>query len=257
VLLAEDNAINQRLGRLMLEKLGHHVDTVGNGREAIEAVQRVPYDVVLMDVEMPEMDGLEATRAIRRQLPAHRQPQIVAMTAGALVEDRRACTEAGMDDYLAKPIRLDVLDDALTRTVTARNEPAMIADPSGETTIHTAAIDANVIDTLIGDLGDDGATTVADLIASYLDDIDDQVAAIHAANANHDLQIVASVAHKMKSSTALLGATTFAGLFNDICEIARDSGVGLDHLLTLLDEEHRRVVSEMTETLHRLTPALH
>jgi signal transduction histidine kinase/DNA-binding response OmpR family regulator len=266
VLLAEDNAVNQRLGRLMLEKLGHHVDTVGNGREAIEAVQRVPYDVVLMDVEMPEMDGLEATRAIRRELPAHRQPQIVAMTAGALIEDRQACTEAGMDDYMAKPVRLEILGATLTRAAAARNESAMIppgqitesdVDPNGARTIRTAAINANVIDTLVDELGDGGTTIVAELIVSYLGDCDDQLAAIHAANANHDLQIVGSVAHKMKSSTALLGADTFAGLLNDTCVSARGGGVGLDHLMTLLDEERIRVVSEMTETLHRLTPALH
>ena len=266
VLLAEDNAINQRIGRLMLEKLGHHVDTVGNGREAIDAVQLVPYDVVLMDVEMPEMDGLEATRAIRRELPAHRQPQIVAMTAGALVEDRQACTDAGMDDYMAKPVRLEILDATLTRAAAARNESAMIppgqitesdVDPNGARTIRTAAINANVIDTLVDELGDGGTTIVAELIVSYLGDSDDQLAAIHAANANHDLQIVGSVAHKIKSSTALLGADTYAGLLDDTCVSARNGGVGLDHLMTLLDEEHRRVVSEMTETLHRLTPALH
>ena len=266
VLLAEDNAINQRLGRLMLEKLGHHVDTVGNGREAIDAVQRVPYDVVLMDVEMPEMDGLEATRSIRRELPAHRQPQIVAMTAGALVEDRQACTDAGMDDYMAKPVRLEVLDATLTRAAAARNESATITpgqitesdvDLNGARTIRTAAINAKVIDTLVDELGDGGTTIVAELIVSYLGDCDDQLAAIHAANANHDLQIVGSVAHKMKSSTALLGADTFAGLLDDTCVSARGDGVGLDHLMTLLDEERIRVVSEMTETLHRLNPALH
>jgi CheY-like chemotaxis protein len=266
VLLAEDNAVNQRLGRLMVEKLGHRVDTVGNGLEAIEAVQRVPYDVVLMDVEMPEMDGLEATRAIRRRLPANRQPQIVAITAGALVEDRHACTEAGMDDYMAKPIRLEILDAALTRVAAARNESAMIlpgqttepdADPGGERTIHTAAINAHVIDVLVGDLGDSGASAVAELMVSYLDDIDVQLAAIHTANANHDLEIVGSVSHKIKSSTALLGANTFAELLNDICIAARRDGVGLPHLMTLLDEEHDRVVTEMTSTLRRLTPALH
>ncbi len=105
VLLAEDNAVNQRLGRLMVEKLGHHIDVVANGREATEAVRLAPYDVVLMDVEMPEMDGLDATRSIRL-LPVARQPRIVAMTASALVEDQSACSDAGMDDYLSKPVRL-------------------------------------------------------------------------------------------------------------------------------------------------------
>jgi len=117
VLLAEDNVVNQRLGRLMVEKLGHHLDVVANGREATEAVRLAPYDVVLMDVEMPEMDGLDATRSIRRQLPVNRQPRIVAMTASALVEDQSACSEAGMDDYLAKPVRLAELDTALRTAI--------------------------------------------------------------------------------------------------------------------------------------------
>jgi PAS domain S-box-containing protein len=140
VLLAEDNTVNQRLGRLMLEKLGHYVDTVGNGQEAVEAVRRVPYDVVLMDVEMPQMDGLEATKAIRLQLPRHRQPQIVAMTAGAFIEDQRACTEAGMDDYIAKPVRLEGLDATLKRAVTVRNTFAMTpAGPLAKSDVDQSA----------------------------------------------------------------------------------------------------------------------
>ena len=123
VLLAEDNLVNQHLGRLMVEKLGHRVDVVANGREAVEAVLLVPYDVVLMDVQMPEMDGLDATRVIRRQLPVAHRPRIVAMTASALAEDQKACSEAGMDDYLAKPVRLKELDAAL-RTAMADSAPS-------------------------------------------------------------------------------------------------------------------------------------
>jgi len=113
VLLAEDNLVNQKVGRLLLAKLGHHVDTVGNGREAVQALRQLPYDVVLMDIQMPEMDGLEATRLIRAQLPAQRQPRIVAMTASALLEDREACRGAGMDAYLAKPVRVTDLAEVL------------------------------------------------------------------------------------------------------------------------------------------------
>ncbi len=105
ILLAEDNLVNQRVGRLLLDKLGHHVDVVGSGAEAVRALHELAYDVVLMDVHMPEMDGLEATRRIRAELPQQRQPRIVAMTASALLEDRDACHGAGMDGYLAKPVR--------------------------------------------------------------------------------------------------------------------------------------------------------
>jgi len=105
ILLAEDNLVNQRVGRLLLDKLGHHVDVVANGAEAVRALHELAYDVVLMDVHMPQMDGLEATRRIRAELPQQRQPRIVAMTASALAEDREACHGAGMDGYLAKPVR--------------------------------------------------------------------------------------------------------------------------------------------------------
>jgi len=103
ILFAEDNSTNQLVGRLMLAKLGHRVDVVGNGREAVEALRWASYDLVLMDVQMPEMDGLEATRRIRTDLPGPRQPHIVALTASVASEDRMACRDAGMDGYLAGP----------------------------------------------------------------------------------------------------------------------------------------------------------
>jgi CheY-like chemotaxis protein len=114
VLLAEDNQVNQKVAQMMLAKLGHRVDTVGNGHEALQALHQMDYDVVLMDMQMPVLDGLEATRLIRAELSADRQPHIIAMTAGVLIEDRTACRRAGMDDYLAKPVRLHDLAAALT-----------------------------------------------------------------------------------------------------------------------------------------------
>ncbi|GAA3140797.1 hypothetical protein GCM10010466_34790 [Planomonospora alba] len=114
VLLAEDNPVNQKVAQLMLARLGHRVDTVGNGMEAVEAVRRTSYDVILMDVHMPEMDGLEATRRIRAEQPEAR-PYIVALTASVLGEDQEACRDAGMDDYLAKPVRAHELGELLER----------------------------------------------------------------------------------------------------------------------------------------------
>ena len=115
ILLAEDNAVNQKLALRLLERLGYRADLAANGVEAIRAVERQAYDVVLMDVQMPEMDGLEATRQIRARWAEGERPRIVALTANALAEDRAACLEAGMDDYLAKPIRVEELVAALER----------------------------------------------------------------------------------------------------------------------------------------------
>jgi signal transduction histidine kinase/ligand-binding sensor domain-containing protein/CheY-like chemotaxis protein len=113
LLLAEDNAINQKVILKLLERLGYRADAVGNGLEVIAALRRVPYDVVLMDVQMPELDGLEATRQILHEAGAGGRPYIIALTANARSEDRAACLEAGMDDYLSKPIKLEQLDAVL------------------------------------------------------------------------------------------------------------------------------------------------
>ena len=112
ILLAEDNPVNQRLAARILEKAGHSVLVVGNGKVALAALARETFDLVLMDVQMPEMDGLETTRTIRKdEIDTHRHMPIIAMTAHAMIGDRERCLEAGMDGYLSKPIRaLDLLN---------------------------------------------------------------------------------------------------------------------------------------------------
>ena len=123
VLLAEDNPMNQKLALRLLQHMGLTADLALNGLEAVAAVGREPYDVVLMDVQMPELDGLEATRQIRAAAPAHR-PWIVAMTANAMEGDREACLAAGMDDYLSKPIRPEALATALGGAAAQRGAKA-------------------------------------------------------------------------------------------------------------------------------------
>jgi CheY-like chemotaxis protein len=121
VLLAEDNVVNQKLAMRLLQQMGYRADLASNGIEAVESVERQPYDVVLMDVQMPEMDGLEASRRITQRWPAGERPHIIAMTANAMQGDRELCLQAGMDDYLTKPIRVDQLVAALDG-VTARKD---------------------------------------------------------------------------------------------------------------------------------------
>ncbi len=113
ILLAEDNLVNQKLAIRLLEQMGYRADLASNGKEALESVARQTYDVVLMDVQMPEMDGLEASRRITSEYDADARPRIVAMTANAMEGDREMCLAAGMDDYIAKPIRVDRLIEAL------------------------------------------------------------------------------------------------------------------------------------------------
>ncbi len=113
ILVAEDNVVNQKLALRLLQQMGYRADLASNGIEAIESVERQTYDVVLMDVQMPEMDGLEASRRLTAKFSTDERPRIVAMTANAMAGDREACLAAGMDDYIAKPIRVDALVEAL------------------------------------------------------------------------------------------------------------------------------------------------
>jgi CheY-like chemotaxis protein len=124
VLLAEDNAVNQKLALRLLERMGLKADVVGNGRAAVDAIEDGGYDVVLMDVQMPEMDGLEATRRIRRRWP-DRSIRIVGLTANAMAGDREACLAAGMDDYVSKPIRPEELEAAI-----AKARPSLTGGPA-------------------------------------------------------------------------------------------------------------------------------
>jgi signal transduction histidine kinase/CheY-like chemotaxis protein len=120
ILLAEDNVVNQKVAVRLLERMGYRPDVASNGLEALAAVHRQHYDVVLMDVQMPEMDGLEASRRITSELDASKRPRLVALTANALKGDQQMCLEAGMDDYLAKPLDFVHLQDALLRCVSQR-----------------------------------------------------------------------------------------------------------------------------------------
>jgi len=134
VLVADDNPVNQKVAAKMLEKLGCRVDVVGHGREAVEAATRLPYDLIFMDCQMPEMDGYEATAAIRaRESPGSRVP-IVAMTANALAEDRARCLAAGMDEFLAKPVQFKDLSAVIGRWLTG---PERQANPVAPTPLST------------------------------------------------------------------------------------------------------------------------
>jgi CheY-like chemotaxis protein len=115
VLLAEDNAVNQKVALGFLERLGYSADLAVNGIEALSLAEKHPYDLILMDLQMPEMDGLEACRQLRRRLPPGRQPKIVAFTANAMERDRDICLAAGMNDYISKPATLDAIAAVIRR----------------------------------------------------------------------------------------------------------------------------------------------
>ncbi|MDF1665174.1 MAG: response regulator, partial [Planctomycetota bacterium] len=117
ILVAEDNRTNQKVIQMVLKKLGYTADVVANGLEAIEALRSKDYDVILMDMHMPEMDGLTATKTIRKDFPEDKQPKIIALTANVLPEQKMECRNAGMDDFVGKPLQIQELTKALLRCV--------------------------------------------------------------------------------------------------------------------------------------------
>lgn len=121
ILLVEDNLINQKVAQKMLKRLGHDADIAVNGKEAIQALESRPYQIVFMDIQMPEMDGLEATRIIRERSLSIEQPRIVALTAYDLVYGREMCISAGMDDYISKPLIMENLRTAIENSLSHRD----------------------------------------------------------------------------------------------------------------------------------------
>jgi len=235
ILVAEDNVVNQRLALRLLEKLGYRADVAANGLEAIEAVERQRYDLVLMDVQMPEMDGVEATRHILERWPDGERPWIVAMTAEVMRGDREGFLAAGMNDYVAKPIRPQELIAAITRTPGRRG--AATAATSGS----RPAVDPSVLARLAESMGGD-ETFVAELIEQFVIDSPALVkAARHGLEAG-DADEVRRAAHTLKSNAATFGANELADRCRRLEADAR-SGTLDDGLARIdaIDDELARV----------------
>lgn len=202
ILLADDHPTNQKLGLLVLSRLGYRADVAGNGLEVIEALERQDYDVVLMDIEMPELDGVEATKRIKASLPPEKCPRIIAVTANAMAGDRERFLAAGMDDYISKPIRVETLIEALT--VSAKDPPG--AEP--QDMAEPGPIDMTALDELLEVVGDQGA--LAELTASFLDTGPPLVQQLQSSAQGGDLAAFGRAAHTLKSSARDFGATALA-----------------------------------------------
>jgi len=230
VLLAEDNAVNQKLALRLLEKLGYRADLAANGIEALQAVERQPYDLIFMDVQMPEMDGIEATRNICNRWIRGERPHIVAMTAEAMVGDREKCLDAGMDDYIAKPIKVNELVEVLTRVVQKDSVPASataaVPVPRTDNALPPGAADSmaattatpfddeeeaellvwETLEMLRAALGDDAEEELHEIIGIFLAEAPALLNTMHQAEKRGEAVVLQNAAHVLKSNAATFGA---------------------------------------------------
>lgn len=218
ILLAEDNAVNQKLVLRMLERAGYRADVAGNGSEVLQALERQEYDVILMDVHMPEMDGMEATRHVHELYLGKTAPRIIAMTANAMPEDRENCFSAGMDGYLSKPIRENDLIDALVEhfphhRLNCYSEVEPQINPTGEYSLEKIHRLAN------GDNSFEGQ-----MIHAYLEDTPKLLNDIKAAIEKDDAGALRLAAHSLKSTSAEFSITKLKQLAQELEQMG-NSGV--------------------------------
>ncbi len=262
VLVAEDNVVNQRLALKQLRRLGHHADAVANGREVLASIEQVPYDVLLLDCQMPELDGYETARIIRRQERAAsgsgisgKSPlRIVAMTANAMEGDRERCLAAGMDDYVSKPVRLPDLKAVLNLDKAPRSviPPESVAGPQGR---EAEAVDVASLRGLRGLRLPDGLDPLEELTALFVADSRSNLDKMREAHAAADGALLKRLAHSVKGSASNLGARRLSSLCAEVeqCAVA---GL-LDEVPPLLaqaSEEFDRVCSALTAELQTPPP---
>ena len=225
ILLVEDLLVNQKLALRMLEKMSYRADLASNGREALESLERQTYDLVLMDVQMPEMDGLDATRRIRAMdLP---QPFIVAMTANAMQGDRELCLAAGMDAYISKPIHQAELAAALQMV-----KPLEGGVPAKEAA--TSVIDKKIYHALVETIG---ADFIGEMVNAFVEEGQEFLATLKNALAASDVERFRRAAHSLKSDAATFGAMDLSNMAKELELMAREND--LNHAVGKLDALRR------------------
>ncbi|MDH6137590.1 signal transduction histidine kinase/DNA-binding response OmpR family regulator/HPt (histidine-containing phosphotransfer) domain-containing protein/HAMP domain-containing protein [Kitasatospora sp. MAA4] len=256
ILLAEDNQTNRVLVLHMLKRLGYRAQVAENGVQALDALRQQPYDVVLMDVQMPHMDGLEAARRIHREWPRQTRPRIIAMTANAMAGDREACLAAGMDDYLSKPLRLGELSRALRRCRPNDHPPSADAAPSeGESAWEPEGeqpLDAGTVQRLVESLT---PAFAAEVIGAFLEDSPALLATIGSAIPAGDPDEVHRAAHTLRSNATTFGATVLAALCADLEHRAAQGALAeAAPVVPRIETEYRRCRKALERLRAELTP---
>jgi signal transduction histidine kinase/HPt (histidine-containing phosphotransfer) domain-containing protein len=224
LLLADDNPINQKVGLSVLNKLGYRADIANNGLEVLQALEQKAYDILFLDVQMPEMDGLEAARRICQRWPAEKRPRIIAMTGNALMGDREKCLQAGMDDYISKPVRIGDLQAALERWGVGRTRKS---DTSFFTRPKSLSADQLLDQGIISELRemppDNGVSMLRELIDLFLEGVPQRLTQI-GENLNNAEQL-AFQAHALKSMSLNMGAKRIVELARKLEESGRAGSV--------------------------------
>ncbi len=265
ILLTEDNTVNQMLALHLLERMGYRADVATNGLEALDALRQRPYDVVFMDVQMPKMDGMEATRCVRREWPGEQGPRIIAMTSNTLQGDRELCLEAGMDDYISKPIQPEELVAALQQcqpgkhSVEGSQQSAVSSQQSAEEQKSSrpeniqhpapsaqrpasipAVLDPAALDKL-AELGG-GASFLTEMIASFLKDAPQLLTDMRRTLEQRDASGLRRAAHTLKSDSADFGAPTLFEFCKDLEMLAKAGTLeGAEKLAAQIEAEYERV----------------
>ena len=268
LLLAEDNIVNQKVAVRMLEKLGYRVDVVANGQEAITAINHLHYHAILMDCQMPEMDGYDATREIRRrEVSSKRRLPIIAMTANAMKGDREKCLDAGMDDFVSKPVKLEALQEVLRKWIppvleTTEHVSTYAVNTASERetlSSHTLSNDHGSTHSLppldpatlqdLRDLGgEDGPAFLCAIIDQFLSDLPNHVIAIQQAIAHQDPDALMKAAHACKGSCRNMGASVLAETCLSLESLGREQTLhGALNIQTQLETEIPRVQAALQQ----------
>lgn len=255
ILLAEDNVVNQKVMQQFLARLGYRADMVANGYEVLDALKRSRYDVVLMDVQMPEMDGLEATRQITAAYSVEVCPRIIAITANATQQDQQQCLDAGMHDYLSKPVHIEALVEALQRCKPINGKSqlgAAMPTVNGELSVRMEqGWHPFSIDTLRQNLGGD-LELAHTILEIFLDDSPDLIATMQKALQAKTWTDLERAAHTLKSNARMLGAEALDTLCATIEGHARQGEVGeAEPLVTEVDRQYDEVRSVILAYLHK------
>lgn len=256
VLLAEDNLINQQVALRMLETLGYQVDVVGDGQQAVDAAARKRYAAILMDCQMPVLDGYSATAVIRAHETGPTRTPIIALTAHAIAEERERCLAAGMDDFVTKPVTRPTLSDVLQRWT-----PSAPASPNGNTLRDRAAsfedaLDHAALDRL-RELGCDGAPDMLIYVAElFVEQLELRMTALHTAVNNGELEVVQQAAHTLQGSCANVGAERMARLCKELQTAARTNDqAGVAEVAARLGAEAERVKQALRHEVHKVDHA--